>query len=232
MKIQNIENGIKKLHIQKEDLILLQKLYTGLLITSQKFSHLENDKDKNSFITITNEHDIELINCISFIIDYRYYRNLKKQDLKNEIKLIKRKNLNKEITKHIIKQLQQIIDFKENNSNIELPFEIDYYGYHHTGTEDNYPYIISTGIDPNTFFFYRKDQTPLTITDNLSTNFIEKALLINRLQRSKQDEIISSYKESFSTTPDQKYFVITIEPQTLNKNKNLIKSIKRNLQQK
>jgi len=224
MKILNIESDTKKLHIQKKDLILLEKLYTGITISSQKFPYLKDDKNLNSFITITNEEDIEIIKCISFIIDYRYYRALKIDDLQEEIKKIKRKDLNKEIKKHIIKQLQQIIDIKENTSNIELPMEIDYYGYHYSGTDEENEYVISPGLDPNTLFYYRKDHNTFSTTDDISTDLIEKAIQINHLQRSKQDEIISEYDETYQTSPDQKYCIIKIKPIT--KNKRLIKSLK------
>ena len=229
MKILNIEDNTKKLYIQKRDLLLLDSLYTGITISKDLFPNLEQDNNLDEFIIITNEDDIELINCIYFIIDYRHYRSMKITDLKKEIKNQKNKS-NKKITKHIAKQLQQIIDLKENKNNFNLPLAIDYYGYNHQDTNENNPYIVSTGIDPNTLFFYRKDQKPLSITDTIPNDFIENAILINKLNRSKQDEIISNYEEKYSTSDDQKYLTIRIIPKT--KEKSFIKSLSFNLQQK
>lgn len=232
MKILNIENNTKKLHIQKQDLVLLEQLYTGIILSTSLFSHLDNDKDLNTFITIKNEHDIELINTINFILDYRHYRAMKINDLKLEIKRIKEKNINKDIKKHIIKQLQQIIDLKTNSSSLELPKEIDQFAYHHTGIDNKNKYVVSTGLNPNYFFFHKKNNEPLTILDTIPHQFIEDAIRINILHRSNQDEIIKIQDEIYTTTPDLKFLIIEIKPEALTKDKGLIKTIKRNLHSK
>ena len=74
MKIFNIENGIEKLYIQQEDLMNLcdttripQSIYD-----IYKFS-LIYCKSNKDFIEYTNPKDIEYLNSIDWILDYREY---------------------------------------------------------------------------------------------------------------------------------------------------------------
>ena len=224
-------NDVEKLYIQHEDLCLIRDKFSSIKLSSKTKSLLDSDNKRNkynTFLCVTDKKDIEIINTINSILDYRNIRSYSKSVLENEIKLLRRKKMDSDLKRHMITQLKEMINIKNNASKLELPLAIDYMGINYTGTNDS-TYIVSTGIDPNTFFFYRQDNKVLSIVDDIPDNFIETAIAINKIARSKQDEVIIDYNEEHFTSIDNKYLITRItDTKTLSKYDRFVKVLKNN----
>ena len=91
MKIYNIENDVEKLYIQHEDLCLIRDKFSSIKLSSKTKSLLDSDNKRNkynTFLCVTDKKDIEIINTINSILDYRNIRSYSKSVLENEIKLL------------------------------------------------------------------------------------------------------------------------------------------------
>ena len=197
MKIFNIENGIEKLYIQQEDLMNLcdttripQSIYD-----IYKFS-LIYCKSNKDFIEYTNPKDIEYLNSIDWILDYREYTFKEVEELimlakHYEVKInelanayndmsrkerIKNYNLKLEHDHLTYKyySLIYLINIKNTKDKIKLPTKIDYKGI--TFFDNKHNYIMYASLDSDVYIIERRDLKNIKEDEIIPNEFINKCI--------------------------------------------------------
>lgn len=197
MKIFNIENGTNKLYVQKEDLMNLcdttrvpQSIYE-----KYKYSFIDSNNLKD-FIEFSDPVDIEYLNNIDWIIDYREYSIKLEDELTelarhyetkiNDIALTYNDMSKKERIKNYPLKLEHdhltykyysilnMIKIKKNIEKIDLPKVADYKGF--TFEDAIHPYILKTTLDNNIYIIERKDNKPITPNENVPKDFIDECM--------------------------------------------------------
>lgn len=230
MKIFNIENGIKKIYVQMNDIIMLfhfnkqipasilEKVFTGTIIV--------DDSNKMKFIEFTQPNEIRFFKSLDWIIDYKKTINLseeeikiKKQEISNEINKIankfnsmsdkNKKNNQSLVQKHNLlsykmKYLTEILYIKQGRHQIELPIVPDSDGFSLDGN-DICDYKIKSSLDPNKVLLFRKDGKKLSNDEKIPQNFLQTGISIALIKRYKNN--IGEYEINNYLTEDNQYFV-------------------------
>lgn len=197
MKIFNIENGIEKLYIQQEDLMNLcdttripQSIYD-----IYKFS-LIYCKSNKDFIEYTNPKDIEYLNSIDWILDYREYSlksieeltilakhyEIKINELANTYNDMSRKerikNYNLKLEHDYLTykyySLIYLINIKNNKEVIKLPEKKDYKGI--TFLDNKHNYIMYASLDSDVYIIERRDLKNIKEDEIIPNEFINKCI--------------------------------------------------------
>ncbi len=231
MKIFNNENNIKKVYIQVEDIIMLNKLSITIPNSINTNDIINTHNNKTDFIEFTNKNEIDFFKSIDWIIDYKRIRNLSNKNLKkekqkilDEISNITNKlnstipNKSKilitkyELLNYKLKHFKEILFAKEGLQQLPLPLVPD-----------------SDGL--NKLLLFKKDGTELSPNDRIPTDFVQSGLSIATTERKKNDNyFIENYTLNNYLSKDKKYLIIEFkiknyEKDNTKKEKNGIKKL-------
>ncbi len=184
MKILNKEDGVNKLYIQKNDLILIKQKYNT--IPEKLDEVIRNDEiNVNSFIEITDKGLIGYINLFKWVIDYKQYQNItvdeynslyenyirdlakidqeiyfkaNSSDLQDSI-------IRKQIISKKINDIYLILQNVYNEKRIDLPLVVDSDKEGYKVSNDNETYIIKQALDPNTIIVENENHEKIVLDD-------------------------------------------------------------------
>lgn len=206
MKIHNIEDGTKKIYVQRKDIkkLLDFERTIPMSIVNKYFSDIcsfdlkEND---NEFVIFTEQFEIEYFENLDWIIDYREFKDFSDKELLeiesllvNEQKAIAKNHNETPIYDNSIRErlllkhksyyykiasLREIIKIKQGELPIPFPEVPDYKGF--IINKDG-KFIAQQGLNPLQFFIYKKDGSTLvkeTITEEFYLSVFGKAIEYN-----------------------------------------------------
>lgn len=213
MKIFNIENNIKKLYIQKEDIINLMDI-NGFVLPSiynkYKYSNIYNENPKE-FIEITDLKEIDYLNKLDWIIDYREYVLMNENELielgkhyetkindiattYNEMSLKERQQsyfLKREHDTLTYKfyQIIYMTRIKKGIDKLHTPLVIDYRGTIYS--DESSDYVLESTINSNKFIIVRKDRKPME-KNEVPNDFYQEVVSKLALTRGTDEEFLNN----------------------------------------
>ena len=238
MKIFNIENGIKKVYVQNNDLIMLNESNISIPCSIYKIINdirILDDINRFDFIEFSNLNEIEFFEKLDWILDYKKFRNLKEEEIlaigrkiqtnmnnmasnfnnmsieekRNNYYLIKRI----ELLDYKLKSLVDVLLMIQGKKIINFPLVHDYDNFIFT----NDKYKITSSLDPNKLLLFKINGEKILNYDEIPNSFIQSAIstiLINN----KKDTILGDYLINRSISEDNKYLIIEFKI-----NRNIIK---------
>lgn len=235
MKIFNNENNTKKVYIQVEDIIMLNKLSITIPNSINTNDIINTHNNKTDFIEFTNKNEIDFFKSIDWIIDYKRIRNLSNKNLKkekqkilDEISNITNKlnstipNKSKilitkyELQNYKLKHFKEILFAKEGLQQLPLPLVPDSDGF--ILSSENCDYIMANSLDQNKLLLFKKDGTELSPNDRIPTDFVQSGLSIATTERKKNDNyFIGDYTLNNYLSKDKKYLIIEFKIQNYEK---------------
>lgn len=235
MKVFNVENGIKKVYVQKNDLKYLASfdinVPQSLLEKADYHPNSVTIKEEPQFIECTDPKEIKFLESIDFIVDFKECNkklssewlldisfNLSKKMRKElDSKHITRRGALKSLDKHSMMQwikhdIDKILFFKEGKAEIPFPIVPDSDGFSYSGTEDC-PYQMKASLDPDKILFYRKDGKPLTDEDiqTLPKDFILTGVSSAVAYSKNYLRYFGNYDTDVYLTEDKQYLVTEIK---------------------
>lgn len=230
MKIFNNENGIKKVYVQMNDIMMLnssdvpipasiyQKVFTNVVIV--------DDSNRMEFIEFTQPNEVKFFESIDWIVDYKQVRNLSEEKIKNQCQAISTEmneiatrlnntsvnNIEKQslIQRHTLldykmKYLAEILLIKQGYKQVPFPVVPDSDGFSLVG-DDNFAYEMRASLDPNKLLLFRKDGKELSDNDRIPQGFLQVG--ISKTLMEKSNEFFGNYEITHSLSEDKKYFVM------------------------
>lgn len=234
MKVFNVENGVKKVYVQKNDLKYLTtfdiNVPQSLLKKADYHPNSVTIKEEPQFIECTDPKEIKFLESIDFIVDFKEYNKLSAERLLDisfklgrkmrkelDSKHITRRGTLKSLDKHSMMQwikndIDKILFFKDGKAEIPFPIVPDSDGFSYSGTEDC-PYQMKASLDPNKILFYRKDGKSLTDEEiqNLPKDFISLGVSSAVAYSKNYLKYFGYYNTDVYLTEDKQYLVTEIK---------------------
>lgn len=232
MKIFNDENGVKKVYIQMNDIMMLT--YSDISMPSTIFEKvfsdvvIVNDNNRMDFVEFTQPQEVEYFKSLDWIVDYKQIRNLSEEEIKEKGQEIasemneiankynsmtddeKRDNQSiiqrHELLDYKMKSLAEILWIKQGHKQMPFPVVPDSDGFAFIG-DDNCKYEIRASLEPNKMLLFRKDGKKLSNEDRIPRGFLQTGMSIAIMEKNKNNEFEGEYKMSNSLTDDNQYFV-------------------------
>lgn len=233
MKINNLENGRKKVYVQMNDIAMLN--HTDISIPTSILKKIStdvvtvNDSNRMDFVEFTEPNEIEFFENLDWIIDYKQIRYLSEKEIKSKEKEIanemnkianiinsmtedERKNKQFLIQKYELldykkKCLAEILLNKQESKQILFPVVPDSDGFSFVG-DDEYEYEIRASLDPNKILLFRKDGKKLSNDDRISREFFQMGISIAIMERNKQNAFVGDYEMSKFLTEDNQHLIV------------------------
>lgn len=238
MKIFNIENGVKKVYVQINDIVMLD--YINLEVPDLKlketFTSVVSTDSGMEFLEFTKPDEIEFFKSLDWIIDYKQIRDLTIYEIKEKINEVSN-SFNPDfgvekirLLKYKMKYLLEMLSIKQGKIKIPFPIVPDSDGF--SFTSDDCEYEISSSLDPNKLLLFRKDGKKLSNEDKIPQGFMQAGMSIAIMKRTYKNEVFIDYEMSNSFTCDNKYLVTEFKAKSydnddLKKNNKLKKIVKR-----
>ena len=235
MKIFNKEQDKEKVYVQMNDIMELTQSNIPIpaSIVDKVFGRemlIVNDDNRDDFIEFDNKKEVEFFKSLDWIVDYKKYRDLSKEEL--EIIMEETLNQSNEIAnkynnlsfdekeKNIglvnkfnflnlkLQGLKQILFIKEGKYKPPFPLVPDSDGFSLGNDNPDSPYKIAISLDPNKYLLYRIDGVNLQKDENVPGNFIQTGLCIGLMNR-KDIPTQGDCEVSYSFSSNNKYLVIS-----------------------
>lgn len=223
MKILNIENNRTILYVQIKDLIVLNQ--TNEIVPSSIYGKIIG-KNRNDFIKLDTQREIDFIEKMPWILNYRYFVNANYKDLINiESDMLKERQiiidrlnrsnsqnnmltLQQRILKHKIETINDIIKYKNGSLSIPFPMIPD-------NTKNNFivtksKYELQSSINPLSIIISTKDNSRIKyMPKNILNLYIEMALLLKNTNNEFFIPLTASKKY---VTKNRKHLIIELKP--------------------
>lgn len=244
MKIFNTENGVQKVYVQIDDIMMLKKIEESTL---DPISDVNNN-NKMDFIEFTKPNEIKYFKSLDWIVDYKQVRQLseeeyriKSKELSTEIhdicnKLHDMSNNDKnndrslliryELLKHKIKAFNEIQLIKQGRLQISFPIVPDSDGFSFN-SNDSCAYEIRDSLDPNKLLLFKKYGNKLSDSDRVPESFVQTGMAIAVMTRYPKDTFIGSYQMTRYITEDNQYLVTEFKVESYEKDTVEQKGIKK-----
>lgn len=232
MKIFNIENGVKKVYVQMNDIIMLNHTAASIpaSIFEKVFSDvvIVDDSNRMDFVEFTKPNEIKFFESLDWIVDYKKVRDFKEEEIKekgqeiaNEMNRIaekynsmndkqKEKNqslmLKHELLKYKMNSLAEILWVKQGHITMPFPIVPDSDGFSFVGN-DQCEHEIRASLDPNKILLYRKDGKKLSKDEKIPRGFVQMGISIALMEKGKTNEFFGNYEMSNSLSEDSQYFI-------------------------
>ena len=241
MKIFNVENGVKKVYVQKNDLQELARSEDMALVNIHVPQSLlekiawdsDNDRlcdDNPEFIECTEPAEIKFLKSIDWIIDFKKYNRLSSEKLL-DISFKTYETSNKEVhSKHLTsrgnhdsieksfnldwikRDIDKILYFREGQVEIPFPLVPDSDGFSYSGNADC-EYQMRASLNPNIILFYRKDGQKLSDEEiqSLPSEFISFGISQAIANSKNYTRYFGLYDTDVYLTEDKQYLVTEIK---------------------
>ncbi len=226
MKIFNVENGIKKVYVQMNDITMMNQ--TGIQIPASIFEKVLDDSNSMDFVEFIKPKEIEFFKSLDWIIDYKQVRCLseeeneqKRQEIVQEMSEIvhrfnsmsEKEKRNNQLLLQRHRQLNykmnyftKILWVKQGSKQIPFPVVPDSDGYSFVG-DGNCEYEIRASLDPNKILLFRKDGKKLSNDETIPQGFLQTGMSIAIMDRNEKNNFFENYGISSYLTDDHQYLV-------------------------
>lgn len=236
MKIFNKENEKEKAYVQLNDIMELIQTNNPIpaSIIDKVFGRemiIVDDENRDNFVEFDDPTEIEFLRSIEWIIDYKKYRDLTKDELEllikenikdsNEIatkyntlsyeEKLKDLDLHQKYNALRLKDedLKKLYSMKKGEYQPPFPLVPDSDGFSLGCDDQEISYKISASLDPNKYLLYREDEQELHKDDCIPSNFIQNGIMLAFMQR-KDIPQEGECELSFDFSEDNKYLVVNI----------------------
>ena len=243
MKIFNVENGVKKVYVQMNDIMMLthsdisiptsifEKIFSDIVIV--------NDNNRMDFVEFTQPNEIEYFESLDWIVDYKQIRFLSEEEIKkkgqeiaNEMNKIanrfnsmtdeeKRDNQSliqrHELLDYKMEHLAEILWVKQGHIQMPFPVVPDSDGLSFV-KDDNCEYEIKTSLDPNKILLFRKNGKKLSNDDRIPQRFLQTSISNAIMERNEKNVFTGDYEISNFFTEDNQYYVTEFKVKSYDNN--------------
>ena len=232
MKIFNVENGVNKVYVQMNDMMMLahSDISIPTSIFEKVFSDVVvvNNSNRMDFVEFTQPNEVEFFESLDWIVDYKQIRYLSEEEIKEKVQEIanemneianrfnsmtdeeKRDNQSliqrHELLDYKMKYLAEILWVKQGRKQMPFPVVPDSDGFSFAG-DDNCEYEIRASLDPNKILLFRKDGKKLSNDDRKPLVFLQTGMSIAIMERNKNNAFAGDYEMSYHLTEDKQYLV-------------------------
>ena len=237
MKIFNKENEKEKAYVQFNDIMELIQTNNPIpaSIIDKVFGRemlIVDDENRDNFVEFDDPTEIEFLRSIEWIIDYKKYRDLTKDELEllikenikdsNEIatkyntlsyeEKLKDLDLHQKYNALRLKEedLKKLYFMKKGEYQPPFPLVPDSDGFSLGCDDQEISYKISASLDPQKYLLYREDGKELHNDDFIPSNFIQNGLMIAFMEK-KNIPQMGEFELSFNFSEDNKYFVVDLK---------------------
>ena len=223
MKIFNVENGVKKVYVQMNDIMMLthsdkpipasifEKVFSDVVIV--------NDSNRMDFVEFTQPNEIEYFDSLDWIVDYKQTRYLSKEDIMekrkeivNEMSEIAHKSISitdenykdyqslikrLELLDYKMKSLGEILWVKQGYREMPFPVVPDSDGFSFVGDATS-EYEIRGSLDPYKILLFRKDGKELSSEERIPQGFLKMGMSIAIMNLNHYKTFAGGYETSNS----------------------------------
>ena len=234
MKIFNVENGVRKVYIQLGDVAALmcsdEVIPVSMVTDLMSNVFIVANDNRFEFCELSKPGELELLERVDWIIDFKKYIHLSEEELEEEICKIKNEMEELRITynnlsdeerferqgdivrydclEHKLASVNEILLIKQGIRIMPFPIVPDSDGL--SLDNDNYPLIARQGINPLQMLIYRKDGKTFE-DDNMdiSQAFLQATDMLIVNQNLESNEYFGDFEITRKLTEDKKYLVTT-----------------------
>lgn len=236
MKIINKENGIEKVYVQLND--IMELIQTNKPIPASIIDNLFgiempiiDESNRDDFVKFEKKEEVDFFKSIEWIVDYKKYRNISKEDLKTLIKETTKEinnianeynNLSfseKENQKELYDRynmlslkneaIKKIYFMKTGEYKLDFPLVPDSDGFSLSCDDQDNPYKLSISLDPSIYLLYRTDGKKLNDKEGYPAHFIQTGLSLAFIERNDLPQT-GDCELSFNQTEDNSYLMIKL----------------------
>ena len=217
MKIFNKENGVEKVYIQLDDLLVLFKTeqFIPISIFDEVFGKdIDiNDINRFDFIEFYKKNEVDFFKAIEDIdeLDSIYKKSIK--DVNNYLidhnnsLLTEDENYDYELLKHKSDSIRNF--FRAKYGNLKMPFpEVANSEGLIIDDSAKSGIILSESLNPNSIVMTKLTGEKFKGTDPINNHLINQALEIMKTRRKGRDESVFEYKTSYDISENLKSFII------------------------
>ena len=229
MKIFNEEDGIRKVYVQINDIMMLN--YIDKPIPKSVFEQIFNaivtidNNNRNEFISFSAPTELEFFDSLKWLIDYKQVRYLSKEEIEKKCqetfdeidKLANRYNASKEDNQLLMNQkkllnykimsLKNILLMNQGYKQVSFPIVPDSDGFSFIG-DDKCQYAIKGSLNPNRILLFRKDGKKLSSTDKIPQEFLQMGISIVIMESNDKNIFLGDYEINNYLSEDGQYFII------------------------
>ena len=237
MKIFNTENGIKKVYVQMNDLMMIMQNISTMpaSIVEKMFmdAFIVTDENRMNFVCFDEPKEIEFFESelLDWIVDYKKLRNLSEKELitqgielsqeinqiaihfnqlEEEEKLKHQEVIsNHKLLQYKMNYIAEILWLKQGYKKMPFPIVPDDSGFSLEPDKDSL-YKMNSGIDASQILIYRKDGKALSDNDTIPQDFIKQSITLAEEKNREMNEIFDDYEISYSFSEDKKYLIIQL----------------------
>lgn len=234
MKIFNVENGVRKVYIQLGDVAALmcsdEVIPVSMVTDLMSNVFIVANDNRFEFCELSKPGELELLERVDWIIDFKKYIHLSEEELEEEICKIKNEMEELRITynnlsdeerferqgdivrydclEHKLASVNEILLIKQGIRIMPFPIVPDSDGL--SLDNDNYPLIARQGVNPLQMLIYRKDGKTFE-DDNMdiSQAFLQATDMLIVNQNLESNEYFGDFEINRKLTEDKKYLVTT-----------------------
>lgn len=235
MKIFNKENGVEKVYVQKNDLVMIlhseDKLPASICdnIFADGIFVVDGDNG-NEFIEFSDKDSLKFFRSLDYVVDFKELSKLSKEELEEKFKEVAKERYEnaKEYEKlaekgdlrgalvakenhlaHKMGDIQALYFNKIGENNIDFPVVPDSDGFSFVGDE-NFEYIIKSGLNPRQILLYRKDGKELQDDESIPLDFVNTGMAIAIMEKSIENVFVGDYSTERKLSEDRKYLITNI----------------------
>ena len=228
MKIFNKENGVEKVYIQLDDLLVLFKTeqFIPISIFDKVFGKgiIIDNSNRYEFLEFHKKEEVDFFKAIDWIVDGK---KLNKKDI-NELDSIYKESI-KEINCFLIDRNNSLLSeddnyeyellkhksnsirnfFRTKYGNLKMPFpEVANSEGLIIDDSAKSGIILSESLNPNSIVMTKLTGEKFKGTDPINNHLINQALKIMKKRRKCRDESVFEYKTSYDISENLKSFII------------------------
>ena len=237
MKIFNKENEQEKVYVQLND--IMELIDTDMSIPASIVDAvfgtkmlIVDDSNREDFVEFDKKEEVEFFKSIDWIVDYKKYRDLSKEELETLIEdivselgviankynslSIEEKKANVELCEkyrllyYKLGEIKQILYMKSGDYNPKLPVVPDSDRFSLESNGKNNLFKLSVSLDPKKYLLYRVDGKELHSDTIIPSGFLQSGLCLALMER-KNGSTEGECEVSYKFSEDNKYLVIDIK---------------------
>lgn len=234
MKIFNVENGVKKVYVQLNDIMMM--MHFGSSIPSEVMEKhfmemfIVDDSNRYEFSEFTDPHTVEFFEQCDWIVDFKEYKDLTEDEIK-----AKGQEIAEEMNEVATKWNSMSPEQREANQDVYTRYESLEFKMHSTAeilwtkqghrvmpfpvvpdsdgfklANDEWEHRAQQGLNPLQVLIFRKDGKPMDRkTERIPEGAVHGGEMILMNTNLEHNEFFGDFESSMTISDDNKYIIKT-----------------------
>ena len=234
MKIFNVENGVKKVYVQLNDIMMMMQFGSPIPSEVMEKHFMEmfivDDSNRYEFSEFTDPHTVEFFEQCDWIVDFKEYKDLTEDEIK-----AKGQEIAEEMNEVATKWNSMSTEQREANQDVYTRYESLEFKMHSTAeilwtkqghrvmpfpvvpdsdgfklANDEWEHMAQQGLNPLQVLIFRKDGKPMDRkTERIPEGAVHGGEMILMNTNLEHNEFFGDFESSMTISDDNKYIIKT-----------------------